>query len=436
MSDSGNAERDPAVQVREGTIDVFVADDEEAVVDVLQAVIATDPSLRYVGSANDADAAIAGVAIARPDVALVDVRMPGGGGIHAAREIRRRELPTKIVALSAHEDADTIIAMVGVGADAYVAKADPTERIVRAIHRVVDREWREDEDRPAPRLLAPPLPQRKERAPRVARAILEGAVMSSFEPIVDLATREIVGVDARPHVRAFPERAYDGWLADAAAEDLLADFELTAFRSVLPVIEALPPDIFVEFQMTATTAANPRFRRAVAPLGRRIVLGFSALEVLSEEARDGLADAAAEFRLRGIGISARDVGPGIEGLRQLARLSPDHAWLDPTFTRGLGESFTIHSVAATVVACAEEAGASVIADDVTTTAQLDQLLALRVAMAAGPVFMAPGRRSEQEGTSALPSERGSRPARADADGSSGGPGGEGTDPRAPRGGRH
>ena len=420
----------------DGTIGVFIADDEETVVDVLRAVIATDPSLRFAGAANDADAAIAGVALVEPDVALLDVRMPGGGGIHAAREIRRRELPTKIVALSAHEDADTIIAMVGVGADAYVPKADPTDKIVRAIHRVIDRGWQEERTH-VPPVLAPPLPQRNERAPRVARAILEGAVTPGFEPIVDVATRRVIGVDARPRIRLWPDRAYDGWLADAAAEGLLVDLELTAFRAALPLLQWFPDDVFVEFQITAAAAAHPRFRRAVTAVDRRIVLGFSALEVLSEDARDGLVAAVAEFRGRGVGISARDVGPGIEGLRQLSRLSPDHAWLDPTITRGLGHSFTVHSVAATVVACADEAGARVIADGVTSTAQLDELGALRVAMAAGPLLGKPLDRSEGLGGGPVamrggPGEVGSRPGgvRADASGGDGDAG-----PHVPEGGR-
>ena len=439
MTRSASVTRDPVIEHDDGTIRVFVADDEEAVVDVLRAVISTDPSLRFVGAAHDADAAIAGVAREHPDVALLDVRMPGGGGVHAAREIRRRDLSTRIVALSAHEDPDTIIAMVSAGAHAYVPKADSTDRIVRAIHRAVEPGWTEDEDAQRPAVLAPPLPRRNERAPRVARAILEGAVIPAFEPIVDLVTRQVVGLDARPTVRSWPERAYDGWLADAAAEDLLVDFELMAFRAAMPVLRWLPRDAFVEFQVTPVTAAHPRFRRAVLSADRSIALGFSALEVMSEEVREGLVSAAAEFRAHGVLISARDVGPGIEGLRQLARLSPDQAWLDPTLTRSLGQSFTVHSVAATVVACAEESGAQVIADGVTTESQLDALLALRVPMASGRLFGGPidqpmpATTAPSAGaTSPAPRPVRSRSGRPRADGSGGNRGGV---PRKGGGGR-
>jgi DNA-binding NarL/FixJ family response regulator len=386
-----SAAPDPTDGRGAGPIDVFVADDEEAVVDVLRAVIATDPTLRFAGAAHDADAAIAEVARTKPDVALVDVRMPGGGGVHAAREIRRRDLPTKVIALSAHEDADTVISMLGVGAHAYVPKADPTDKIVGTIHRVVDPDWREEDGRERrPPILAPPLPRRSERGPRVARAILEGAVTAGFEPVIDVVSGGIVGLDARPVVRMWPERAYDGWLADAAAEDLLIDFEMTAFRAALPFLARFPEELFVEFQVTPAAAAHPRFRHAVVAAGpRRIVLGFSSLAIPRDDTSDGLPTAVARLRAYGVRISARDVGPGVEGLRQLARLQPDHAWLDPTISKGLGTSFPLHSVAATVVACADQVGARVIADGVGTRAQLDEAEALGISMAAGAFLGGP-----------------------------------------------
>ena len=97
-------------------IRVLVADDEAAVVDVLRTLIESQEDLRFVGFANDTESAIALAVEEQPDVALVDVRMPGGGGIRAAREISRRCPPTKVIALTAHEDEQTVIAMMAAGA--------------------------------------------------------------------------------------------------------------------------------------------------------------------------------------------------------------------------------------------------------------------------------------------------------------------------------
>ena len=77
----------------------------------------SDPGLELVGEAEDAEEAIALAEHHRPDVALLDVEMPSGGGLHAAREIRARHPGIRLLALSAHESDDTRAAMHAAGAD-------------------------------------------------------------------------------------------------------------------------------------------------------------------------------------------------------------------------------------------------------------------------------------------------------------------------------
>src|SRR6185437_2139113 len=77
-------------------IRVLVADDEPQVREILAAVIGTDARLQLVGQAEEAEAAIGIAAAERPDVALVDVRMPGGGGARATRGIVERSAETKV----------------------------------------------------------------------------------------------------------------------------------------------------------------------------------------------------------------------------------------------------------------------------------------------------------------------------------------------------
>jgi DNA-binding NarL/FixJ family response regulator len=75
----------------------------------------------------------------RPDVALVDVRMPGGGGPQATRDILRTSPSTKVVALSAHEEEEAVGEMLAAGALAYLLKGVTAEVIVEAIHRAAAR---------------------------------------------------------------------------------------------------------------------------------------------------------------------------------------------------------------------------------------------------------------------------------------------------------
>jgi DNA-binding NarL/FixJ family response regulator/EAL domain-containing protein (putative c-di-GMP-specific phosphodiesterase class I) len=374
-------------------INVLVADDEETVVDVLRALIGSDPSLHFVGAAHNAEDAIELTVRERPDVVLLDVRMPGGGGLRATREITKRCAPTRVVALSAHEDADTVIGMISAGASGYVPKGDPTDKILRTIHRAMDPDYMGDDPPPPPlNLIAPMLPRRTQQSTAVAKAILDGVITAEFEPIADLATGQIVGLDVRPRVATLPHRSYDTWLADAEAADLLLDFEISAFRASLSALPLIPDDLFLEFEVTQSTAAEGRFRRAIrGSVAPRIVLGFSPLAPASApelEAGDP-GGVVATLRGRGVRISSRDAGPGFASLRHLSRLAPELARLDPTLVRSLGQSFSSHSVVAAVAACATDIGARVVAPDVESREQLHELRNLGIELVQGPIVWDP-----------------------------------------------
>src|SRR2546425_7360254 len=72
-----------------------------------------------------------------PDLAIVDVKMPGGGGTHAAREIRRRSPQTHVVAFSAHEDRGVVLEMIRAGAVGYLLKGASGDEILSAVHRSI-----------------------------------------------------------------------------------------------------------------------------------------------------------------------------------------------------------------------------------------------------------------------------------------------------------
>lgn len=89
-----------------------------------------------VGSASDVDEAISAIATLVPDVVLVDVHMPGGGGLAVVQNIVEMELDVKFLALSVSDKAEDVIAMIRAGARGYVTKSiDPSE-LVDAIERI------------------------------------------------------------------------------------------------------------------------------------------------------------------------------------------------------------------------------------------------------------------------------------------------------------
>jgi PAS domain S-box-containing protein len=120
---------------RQASISVLVAEDEAPLRAALCELIESEPGLELVAVAVDAEAAIAGAQAAQPDVALLDVRMPGGGGFHAAREIASVSPATRTIALSAYDDRSNVLEMIRAGAVGYLVKGDPPDEISDAIRR-------------------------------------------------------------------------------------------------------------------------------------------------------------------------------------------------------------------------------------------------------------------------------------------------------------
>jgi PAS domain S-box-containing protein len=117
-----------------GTIRVLVAEDERPLLDAICALVDSEDGMSVVGAARSSDEAIARAGETRPDVALVDVRMPGRGPI-AAKGIRSRSPATRVLALSAYEDQATVLEMMNAGAIGYIVKGISPTEIVEAIRR-------------------------------------------------------------------------------------------------------------------------------------------------------------------------------------------------------------------------------------------------------------------------------------------------------------
>jgi DNA-binding NarL/FixJ family response regulator len=135
---------DPDAEV-ESRISVLVVDDDERMVDTLTALIESRPFLQLVGVGFNAADAVSIATRTRPRVALLDVRMPGGGA-YAARSIREASPRTRCVALSAYCDQESVMAMREAGVFEYLVKgAASVADIVRAIRRAAGL----GEDRPS-----------------------------------------------------------------------------------------------------------------------------------------------------------------------------------------------------------------------------------------------------------------------------------------------
>jgi DNA-binding NarL/FixJ family response regulator/anti-sigma regulatory factor (Ser/Thr protein kinase) len=114
---------------------VLVVDDSPTTRTMLREALALDGGIEVVGEANGGQEAIAGADALSPDVVLLDVRMPEGDGVQAARYIASHHPHTKIVALTWSDDPNTVRDMLAAGAIGYVVKGGTIDELVGAIRR-------------------------------------------------------------------------------------------------------------------------------------------------------------------------------------------------------------------------------------------------------------------------------------------------------------
>jgi DNA-binding NarL/FixJ family response regulator len=113
-------------------IRVMIAEDDEGIRETLASVVRSEPAFELAGAVEGADQAIASAARELPDVAVVDVRMPGGGA-NATRGIKQRSPHTVVLAFSAHDDPVTMREMADAGVDGYIVKGSPVSAIIASI---------------------------------------------------------------------------------------------------------------------------------------------------------------------------------------------------------------------------------------------------------------------------------------------------------------
>lgn len=116
-------------------ITVLVVEDQQNLRETISDLIRSDSSLELVGAAQDVREAAELADKHRPSVALVDVKMPQGGGPQAAREIRRVSPETRMLALSAYDDRATVMMMLRAGASGYLIKSASAQEILAGVRR-------------------------------------------------------------------------------------------------------------------------------------------------------------------------------------------------------------------------------------------------------------------------------------------------------------
>ena len=120
-----------------GPIRVLLADDQRVVRDGLVLLLGLLPQVEVVGTAGDGEEAVDRAAALRPDVVLMDLRMPRCDGVEATRRLREREPGIKVIVLTTYADDRSVIEALRAGARGYLTKDAGADEILRALQQVV-----------------------------------------------------------------------------------------------------------------------------------------------------------------------------------------------------------------------------------------------------------------------------------------------------------
>lgn len=115
---------------------ILVVDDHQVVRLGLQALLSVEPDFEITGQAATADEAVSLVERLRPQVVLMDLRLPGRSGVEACRDIKQRWPETHIIMLTSYADDELVLEAVNAGAEGYVLKKVEGGNLVEVIRAV------------------------------------------------------------------------------------------------------------------------------------------------------------------------------------------------------------------------------------------------------------------------------------------------------------
>jgi EAL domain-containing protein (putative c-di-GMP-specific phosphodiesterase class I)/AmiR/NasT family two-component response regulator len=371
-------------------IRILIADDEPALRGALADLLAHEESLLLVAEAGDADQAIELADASRPDVAIVDVSMPAGGGPRAAREIIRVSPTTRVIALSAFEDRPTVLEMLRAGAVGYLVKGIAGQDLLGSIAKVVDggaslsaelidgvvhelsSQLRREEIEHQ---------QLADRRGEIDRFLSGSGVTMVYQPIVDLRTRAIVGLEALARFHSLPLRPPNEWFAAAVELELGVQLEMMAIRSAMTALPRLPEGAYLSVNCSPRAAMSPELAALVASDAPRMVVEITEHEAIEDY--EVLAAALEGSRANGLRVAIDDAGAGFASLRHTLLLRPDIVKVDTSLTRNIDSDRAKRAMTSALVSFGEEMGIAIVAEGIETREELDVLVALGVPFGQG-----------------------------------------------------
>lgn len=378
-------------------ITVLIADDEKVVRDALGDLIAASPGMTLVALAATAEDAIRVADSLHPDVAVVDVRMPGGG-VAAAQGILERSPGTRILALSASGGPDTVLAMLQAGAVGYLVKETKPGDVIAGIREVAMGRA------PLSTVVAGSVIERlkvhldneRSQSDR-ARHVLEQLTIAltgdgfqmAYQPIFDLQNRQIVGLESLARFSLVPERPPNEWFAAAAEVGLGVDLELAAVARAVSALSHLPAGWFMAVNASPAAVLSGKLPALLAPEDpHRVVIELTEHAMVADYG--SLRYALDQLRSIGVSVAVDDAGAGFASLRHILELAPELIKLDLSITEKIESDKGAMAMAVALTSFAGAIGARIVAEGIDSERQVAAVRALGIQLGQGYHLGKPG----------------------------------------------
>jgi EAL domain-containing protein (putative c-di-GMP-specific phosphodiesterase class I)/DNA-binding NarL/FixJ family response regulator len=378
------------------SVSVLVAEDEATVRRALADLIGAEEGLELAGLARDASEAIELIEQRQPDVALVDFKMPAGGGPRVAREVSRSFPRTRVVALSAYEDRNSVFQMLRAGAVGYLVKGAPLVEIVDTIRRaargqaVLSAEVTSD----VVHALAGQLEVeegskelRRAQVERIRAALEPGGLEIVFQPIVKLEGAAVLGYEALSRFEPRSESP-DVLFDKARAVGLQVELELAALRVALGALPDIPADQFLTVNLSPEALLSSSVLEALGTSPGRTVVEIT--EHAQIEDYEVLNQSLLELRAAGLRLAIDDAGAGYSSLRHVIETAPDVIKIDGSLTRRIEHERGRRALASALISFAREMNQIVVAEGIENAETLTALVTLGVGYGQGHYFGRPG----------------------------------------------
>lgn len=372
---------------------VLLVDDTVANLDLLRALLSR-AGLRRIHAFSDPREAVAELEAISPDLVLVDLLMPHLDGYEVLGHLRSHAAGSYLPALvlTADTTPQAIQRALTSGARDFLTKPFDAVEVALRVRNLLETRNLYQQLKLQNRWLRAKLhtrsPDRRDEGSfqtayeRVSRIITERRLFCVFQPIVDLATAAVVGLEALARFPDEPRRGPGAWFVEAASVGLDVDLEGLAIDTALAALDDLPESVFLAVNVSPRMLLSGRLpgRHRDAQWHRVIV------ELTEHVPVDDYASLHTVLRpllARGARLAADDAGAGYAGFRHLLGLRAGIIKADLSLTRGIDADPARRALTSALVQFTRDTKTQLVAEGVETVAELDTLRELEVPFAQG-----------------------------------------------------